>query len=282
MTILDAFPFGSHHFEIGLILRDSLLTSSMLCNSEAWYNVTKNEMELLETVDTTLLRRILNAPKYTAKEMLYLELGCIPYRYLIKKRRLMFLFYILTQDTNSMIYKFFESQKNHQTSKDWVTTITQDMKELNIDKNFEEIKKMKKMEFKKLVTQKIQKWALEKLEEMKNNHSKVKELKHENFGLQKYLKHSNIKIKIEERQLIFQLRSGITNVKMNRKGMYEDLRCDACKEENETQEHVLNCKILNKNENQTIDFKKIRHGNIIDMVEIAKKFKENLEIRDKL
>ena len=64
----------------------------------------------------------------------------------------MFLFYILTQDTNSMIYKFFESQKNHQTSKDWVTTITQDMKELNIDKNFEEIKKMKKMEFKKLVT----------------------------------------------------------------------------------------------------------------------------------
>ena len=72
---------------------------------------------------------------------------------------------ILTQDTNSMIYKFFESQKNHQTSKDWVTTINQDMKELNIDKNFEKIKKMKKMEFKKLVTQKIQKWALEKLEE---------------------------------------------------------------------------------------------------------------------
>ena len=77
MTILDAFPFGSHHFEIGLILSDSLMTSSLLCNSEAWYNITKNEMELLETVNTTLLRRILNAPKYTAKELLYLELGCM-------------------------------------------------------------------------------------------------------------------------------------------------------------------------------------------------------------
>ena len=77
MTILEAFPFGSNHFEIGLILRDSLLTSSMLCNSEAWYNITKKEMELLESVDTTLLRRILNAPKYTAKELLYLELGCM-------------------------------------------------------------------------------------------------------------------------------------------------------------------------------------------------------------
>ena len=172
--------------------------------------------------------------------------------------------------------------KNHQTSKDLVSTITQDMKELNIDKNFEEIKQMKKIEFKKLVTQKIQKWALEKLEEKKNNHSKVKELKHENLGLQKYLKHSNIKITREEKQLIFQLRSGITNVKMNRKGMYEDLRCNACNEENETQEHVLKCKILNKNEKQIIDCKKIRQGNIIEMVKIAKKFKENLEIREKL
>ena len=44
-----------------------------------------------------------------------------------------------------MIYKFFESQKIHQTSKDWVTTITQDIKELNVDKTFEEIKKMKRM-----------------------------------------------------------------------------------------------------------------------------------------
>ena len=282
MTILDAFPFGSHYFEIGLILRDSLLTSSMLCNSEAWYNITKKEMELLETVDTTLLRRILNAPKYTAKEMLYLELGCIPYRYLIQKRRLMFLFYILNQDSNSMIYKFFESQKSHQTSKDWVTTITQDIKELNIDKTFEEIKKMKKNEFNRMVTQKIQKWTLDKLEEKKKTHSKVKELIHENLGIQKYLKHSNIKITKEERQLIFQLRSEVTNVKMNCKGKYEDLKCEACKEGDETQEHVYKCKILNKNEKEMIKFEKIKSGNVKDMVEIAKKFKKNLEMRSKV
>ena len=63
---------------IGIILSDSLMTSSMLCNSEAWDNITKNEMELLETVDTTLLRRILNAPKYTAKNCFILSLdACI-------------------------------------------------------------------------------------------------------------------------------------------------------------------------------------------------------------
>ena len=122
MSILEAFPFGNRHFEIAMMLRDSLLTSSMLCNNETWYNITNSEMDLLERVDTMLLRRILNAPKSTPKEMLYLELGCLPYRSSIKNRRLMFLFYILHQDQNSIIYRFFESQKNHGTSKDWVHT----------------------------------------------------------------------------------------------------------------------------------------------------------------
>ena len=147
ISILDALPLGNSYFEIGLILRDSLLTSSILCNSETWYNITKAEMELLETVDTLFLQRILNAPKSTPKEMYYLELGCIPYRNLIQKKRLMFLFYILKQDPKSMIYKFFESQKNHGTSKDWVNTVIQDLKDLNIDKNFEDIKIMKKHKF---------------------------------------------------------------------------------------------------------------------------------------
>ena len=92
LSILDTFHFGSYYFEIGLILRDSLLTSSMLCNSEAWYNLTISELNLLETVDEMLLRKLLNTPKSTPKEMLYLELGCLPYRVLIKKRRLMFFF----------------------------------------------------------------------------------------------------------------------------------------------------------------------------------------------
>ena len=75
----------------------------MLSNSEAWYNITLNEMNLFETVDKMFLRRLLNAPKSTPKEMLYLELGCLPYRYFIKKRRLFFMSNIIQQDENSMI-----------------------------------------------------------------------------------------------------------------------------------------------------------------------------------
>ena len=262
------------------MLRDSLLTSSILCNSETWYNITKAEMELLETVDTLFLQRILKAPKSTPKEMFYLELGCLPYRNLIQKRRLMFLFYILKQDPKTMIYKFFESQKNHGTSKDWVNTVTQDLKDLKIDKNFDDIKLMKKQDFRRIVSKSIQKNVMQSLEDKKSKHSKVKQLKHEIFGMQKYLRKNNMKISIEEKQMIFKLRSEVTNVKMNFKGMHEDLKCKICNYENETQKHLLECKILNENEKQILEYEKIENGNIIDMVQIVRKFRKIFSYRD--
>ena len=51
LTFVDGIPFGKYHFEAGVILRNSLLVSSMLFNSEVWYNVTDAELNLLETVD---------------------------------------------------------------------------------------------------------------------------------------------------------------------------------------------------------------------------------------
>ena len=62
-NILDGIPFGKLYFQIAILLRNTLLVSSLLCNSEAWFNLTKAELNLLETVDVALLRSILKAPK---------------------------------------------------------------------------------------------------------------------------------------------------------------------------------------------------------------------------
>ena len=51
MTILDSIPLGKHYFEVGMLLRDSLLISSILYNAEAWYNLSNTELNLIETVD---------------------------------------------------------------------------------------------------------------------------------------------------------------------------------------------------------------------------------------
>jgi hypothetical protein len=133
ICLLDAIPFGKHYFEIGIILRNSLLVSSVLFNSEAWYNLTESELNLLETIDVMFLRQLLQAPKGTPKEMLFLELGCIPLREIIRERRLGFLHYILNQDPKSIVHRFFKSQMDKRNKRDWVTTVLEDLRYLDLE-----------------------------------------------------------------------------------------------------------------------------------------------------
>ena len=82
----------------------------MLCNSEAWYNVTKAEYDFIETVDLMFMRKLLDVLLGTPKEKLYLEFGCLPFRDVIQRRRLSYLQYLLQQDSSSMVYRFLEAR----------------------------------------------------------------------------------------------------------------------------------------------------------------------------
>ena len=46
----------------------------------AWYNISKSKLKLLVTVNVTFWRKFIDAPKSTNKEVLYLEMGCIPFK----------------------------------------------------------------------------------------------------------------------------------------------------------------------------------------------------------
>ena len=65
--------------------------------------------------------------------MIYLELGCIPFREIIRERRLAFLYYILNQERKSMINKCFQAQIKSRTRRDWVTTVIEDLKYLGME-----------------------------------------------------------------------------------------------------------------------------------------------------
>ena len=123
LRILEGIPFGKLYYQVAIILRNTLLVSSILCNSEAWFNVTKSELELIETVDLMLLRSLLGAPKSVPKEMFYLELGILPLREMIKQRRLNFLHYILAQESTSIISQVFQTQNENPSKKDWISTV---------------------------------------------------------------------------------------------------------------------------------------------------------------
>ena len=86
-----------------------------------------------------------------------MEVGQYPARFEIMKMRLLFMKYILNNDSNSLIYKFFELQIAQHVKGDWASSCFKDLENLNIELTLENIKEMPKTTFKRLVKEKINK-----------------------------------------------------------------------------------------------------------------------------
>ena len=113
---------------------------------------------MLEKIDEQLLGKILKASSKTPKEMLFLELGSIPLRLIIRSERMnFFLQYILNQPNESLMKKVFDEQLKNPSRNDWVNLIVQDMKILKIYLSFDEIKILSKNSFKIFLRKKKQK-----------------------------------------------------------------------------------------------------------------------------
>ena len=147
---------GGEHHQTGVTLRNAILISSLLTNAESWYNLTLANIVVLEKVDEQMLRGILNAHRMTPRALLYLELGCLPVRFIIKSKRLMFLHYILSQPEESLMKKFFNAQLENSGKTDWTFQVAKDMEELEIKSTMEEIKLMSKNMFKEYIRKKVE------------------------------------------------------------------------------------------------------------------------------
>lgn len=218
------------------------------------------------------------SPKISAST--FLELGCIPFREMIRERRMGFLHYILNEDKKSLINRFFEAQVKNGNKNDWCKTVSEDLKYLDMEHlDFEMIRRMKKTSFMKEIKQSIQKKTLEKLQNDKESHSKVKEIEHNSIQMQKYLTPNHEKMRKEDAQLIFKLRCRVTEAKINMRGKYDNLECEACGLEDESQEHIIKCEVLNRNkEDENIQYERLLNGTVKEQMKIAYKFQENNEV----
>ena len=184
-----------------------------------------------------------------------------------------------------MMYRFLMTQMKNRKPKDWISTVLKDLSDLNMDVSLENLKIKKKSFLKKLLSKLMKEKAFEELERKKESHSKVMFVKHRKLEMQKYLRPTENKIMQEEAQEIFKLRSRVSDVKINFRGKYENFECEICMEEDETQKHIIYCKEINKkNENyiKLPEYEEIYNGNVNSQIMIAKRFMENVKIREKL
>ena len=86
----------------------------------------------------------------------------------------------------------------------------------------------------------------------------------------------------DEIKLIFKLRCRVTDIKTNLKGAYDSFECKVCNIEEETQEHILKCEVITemrKIKKLIPEYNKLFFGKVTEQLEIARCFKENMDLR---
>ena len=240
IMILKEVCLGQFYFTVALILRESLLFSSVLLNSETWTNVTAAEINQLQNIDNSLLRRILGCPAKTAICSLYLDTAALPIKNVLMGKRIMFLHYLLNLPQSDLTYRIFQAQVDHPVKNDWVLQVNKDLSDIGMaDVSFEEIKKKSKNVFKKDIKVKIRRLAFETLMKEKETKSKLKNLKYDSLTIQPYL--VSDQLSIPQKQLIFKIRVRMIETPDS---YGRDVPCRLCHLARDEMSHVLDCIVL--------------------------------------
>ena len=155
--------------------------------AESWCGLTEKETRDLEKVDEELIRKILQAHSKTALELLYLELGLIPVRFVIQQKRIGYLHYLLQQEEDSLLGGYLDAQVRYPVRGDWVLLVKEDLESLGLNLTFDNIARMSQNDLKNRVKMAVNSKAYTYLTEMQQKHSKSKNLVYSELKLQDYL-----------------------------------------------------------------------------------------------
>ena len=233
ISMIDNISLGKHYFKIALLLRESIFLSSILTNSEVWYRVTKSEIEELEIVDRSLLKRILSVPNSTPTAALYLETGCIRIGTIVKARRVNYLHYLVKLQQSEMLSKFFYVQWYDSHPHDWTTQVKMDLLDLSLPNDLDEIRKKTTFSWKSLVRRKIREYEIKELISIQQtqNKSKLDKLKYVELQQQEYF----TSLSVEQAKETFRFRTRMADFSENYKEGGQVKICPLCGHHDDTQ-----------------------------------------------
>ena len=130
---MNEMPLSHRRIKAGLLLRQAMLVNGILFNSEAWHSTNSKDISVLEKVDEALLRGLLSAHSKTPIEALYLETNSVPLRYIIKNRRIMYLYNILQKEDDELVRRIYEAQKADPSPGDFSELVKEDLTDIELD-----------------------------------------------------------------------------------------------------------------------------------------------------
>ena len=228
--------------------------------------MTNTHIEKLESVDTYLWRNVFNSISSTPTISYFIETNSIPIRFIVKGRRIMYYWNIIQRDESELVRKVFNSQTRFPVKNDWVVQLRQDLEECNIKLSDEEIKQMKKEQFKNLVLREIRRLAKEYL--ISQRKSKTENLMHTG-NMKEYL--TTQQMTTGEKQLLFAIKTKCVDVKTNFKNQFSksNMFCRLCKntDEEESELHLLKCNQIISDKQLQQQIKDISYSDVFGTLE---------------
>ena len=150
-------------------------------------------------------------------------------------RRILFYWHILNRDKDELLSKFYTVQRYSPSKGDWVHQIQKDMTDLKMQQSEDEIRSMSNYKFKKIVKEKIARFAISILET--NKKKKSLKLNIDKFVPKEYILSKNLSK--SEVQTLFKVRNYMIEVKDNFRSSHENIWCRLCLIFCESQDHLL-------------------------------------------
>ena len=151
----------------------------------------------------------------------------------------MFLHYILNRPAGDLLASVFWAQEGKPTKNDWSLQVKEDLKQLNINLTYEDIKILSKESFRKIVKTKCKDLAFSNLMKEKESLKKIQEIKYNELKVQDYLLAKGMST--PQKQLIFKIRTKMVSTPDN---MGQQKWCQLCHISQDNMSHVLDCFIL--------------------------------------
>ena len=190
---------------------------------------------------------------------------------------------ILKRPKGELIKNIYDAMKEEPHQGDWCQLIVNDFEKINLHISDNLIETMNEEDYKNLIKNKVREESFQEFKIMQAGHEKGNNMYHENLKQpQSYLLTN--KLNNKQASLLFNMRvQCVRGIKENfHKHYNNNLKCDLCKNENDNQNHLLNCQVIKQHikwNNKTIKYEHI-FGTLEEQINVTILLSALLEVRD--
>ena len=148
-------------------LYEATMIQAILFNLEGWGGLLPEEVDKFEGIQCKSLKELLNLPKSTSYLGVLWEVGCWPMRERIQYKQLMLFHNILHSPETRLARRILQQQRDFKMQRCLQSSVYRIAEQIEMDCSWENVKKMSKSSFKRIVKQKLKEEIFKRMEKIK-------------------------------------------------------------------------------------------------------------------